>query len=336
MSIWNKILIGFIFVASLAFFFFAARTMKTHAAWGKSYNDHQRAIDELKEKNSKLREEIHTSRMDLEKWMVGRPRIWSGCVPTIIQETGAVTVSVDSPSPHQIAPKAVLYVFDDAEPAQGGRYLGKFTVAQVADKQVVLQPAYIMLPDELARMKAAKRSWSLYENLPMDSNEAFAEWDEATKKANLPAASVQQYLDDALVEGEGGLKTWKRPLRDYRSLFDIYYRYRAELIKEIEAGKQDLKYATGALAGQEEQKKFFEGLVAAAKTELAAMQADLKIVSDHSNALAKQISEKIAEAQRLYQENQAAAARLTQAQLQATRLIEERTKRMAAVTGSSD
>jgi len=33
MSIWNKILIGFIFVASLVFFYMAARTLKTHEYW---------------------------------------------------------------------------------------------------------------------------------------------------------------------------------------------------------------------------------------------------------------------------------------------------------------
>ena len=33
MSIWNKILIGLIFVASVAFFYMAARTLKTHQYW---------------------------------------------------------------------------------------------------------------------------------------------------------------------------------------------------------------------------------------------------------------------------------------------------------------
>ena len=31
MSIWNKVLIGFIFVVALGFFYVATRTLKTHA-----------------------------------------------------------------------------------------------------------------------------------------------------------------------------------------------------------------------------------------------------------------------------------------------------------------
>ena len=33
MSIWNKILIGFVFLAAAAFSYFAIRTLKTHAHW---------------------------------------------------------------------------------------------------------------------------------------------------------------------------------------------------------------------------------------------------------------------------------------------------------------
>jgi len=33
MSLWNKILLGLIFVASLGFFYTAARTLKTQKSW---------------------------------------------------------------------------------------------------------------------------------------------------------------------------------------------------------------------------------------------------------------------------------------------------------------
>ncbi len=45
MSIWNKILVGLIFVASVAFFYMAARTLKTHEYWKSVAQGYEFLID---------------------------------------------------------------------------------------------------------------------------------------------------------------------------------------------------------------------------------------------------------------------------------------------------
>lgn len=329
MSIWNKVLIGFIFVATLAFFLFAARTLKTHAAWRKSIADHEKAIEAMQEKNQELahgKQGIRELKLQLEQLTNNRPRIWSGCTPRNVNaQTGAVAVAVESPTPHQIKMKSVLYVFDENDVAQGGRYLGKFTVVQVDDKQVGLQPAYTVTPAEVTRMQQARGPWSLYENLPVDEHKLFAGMDEAAKKAMFPPTTVEEYLTD----GQDEQGEWKRKLRDYKVLFDLYYRQRADRVKQIEAATRDLQYLTTAVAGQEEQKKFFEGLLATLKDELKAAQAELTAVTAHQKAVDERLTAMKAAIEQLTQQNQAAVAQLARAQWDATQRIEERAKRMA-------
>lgn len=49
MSIWNKVLLGFVFILSLGFFYMAARTLKTHQVWRESVQKHQEAIQKALE-----------------------------------------------------------------------------------------------------------------------------------------------------------------------------------------------------------------------------------------------------------------------------------------------
>ncbi len=332
MSIWNKVLIGFILVATLAFFLFAARTLKTHAVWRKSVADHEAAIAALEETNRKLQDGepgkpgIRQIKLELAELSANRPRIWSGCTPRNVNaQTGAVAVAVESPTPHQIAKNVVLYVFDDNDVSQGGRYLGKFTVAQVADREVVLQPAYSVTPAEVTRLQQSRGPWSLHENLPVDDHQLFAELDEATKKGMLPPSTAEEYLQDAKdAQGE-----WKRKLRDYRLLFDLYYRQRADMIKQLQAATRDLQYTTTAVAGQEEQKKFFEGLLATLQSELKTAEAELKAVTSHEKAIEERLAAMKAAVEQFAQQNRAAVAQLARAQWDATQRIEERAKRMA-------
>lgn len=51
MSIWNKIVIGFVFVASVAFFYLAARTLKTHQYWRTLTLRHEEKIKQLEVEN---------------------------------------------------------------------------------------------------------------------------------------------------------------------------------------------------------------------------------------------------------------------------------------------
>ncbi len=138
MSIWNKVLIGLILVASLAFFYMALRTLRTHKHWREKAQQHEKRIKQIQEDNRQLVEGkgegkqyqpgIERLRLDLQKMLVGRGRVWRDCKPqpgpqTI--QTGQVAVSCDV---HGIGEKTVLYLFEQTDPGQSGSYLGKFKV----------------------------------------------------------------------------------------------------------------------------------------------------------------------------------------------------------------
>ena len=138
MSIWNKVLVGLILVASLAFFYMALRALRTQANWRGKAEQHEKRIKEKKEDNRQLVEGegegkeykpgIERLRLDLQQMLVGRGRVWRDCKPqpgpqTI--KTGQVAVSCDV---HGIGEKTVLYLFEETNPDQRGSYLGKFKV----------------------------------------------------------------------------------------------------------------------------------------------------------------------------------------------------------------
>ena len=89
MSIWNKVLVGLIFVASLAFFYMAMRTLKTHQYWRQNARGHRKRLDEFQEKNRQLvkgsgegedyQPGIEGLRLELRKILADRGRAAGEC-----------------------------------------------------------------------------------------------------------------------------------------------------------------------------------------------------------------------------------------------------------------
>jgi hypothetical protein len=220
MSIWNKVLIGLIIVASLGFFYMALRTLKTHQNWRQKAHQHQVKIEQVREESRRLVEGtgeneayqpgIERLGLDLAKVLVDRGRVWRDCKPQAGQQTaqtGLVSVATD---PRGIAPKTVLYVFEGTDVQKGGRYVGEFKAVKVdeANKLLELAPSMQMTPAELQRLTASaagKAPWIVYEVMPVDGRWVFAQVDkdeEARKKheENLrslfPAQIAEEYLKD--------------------------------------------------------------------------------------------------------------------------------------------
>jgi hypothetical protein len=139
MSIWNKVLIGLIIVAALAFFYMAGRTLHTHKKWHESAQRHQKRIEETQQQNRRLEEGegkgedyrpgIDRLRLELQKMVADRGRVWTQCKPVAgqqTQQTGQVGVTVGQ---HGIPEKTLLFVFLEADADREGSYLGQFKVA---------------------------------------------------------------------------------------------------------------------------------------------------------------------------------------------------------------
>jgi hypothetical protein len=209
MSTWNKVLIGLIFVASIAFFILGARALKTHQYWRTQAAEYEEALATELESYDDLREQVRQLRLKLHEQLVDRGRVWYGCRPQPSPDTkttGAVVVAVEFPDPHQITPNSVLWAFDELPVENGGRYLGQFAVAGVggqANTEVQLQPSTRMIQGELDRLaQSAGRNgatWALYEIMPIDNHRSLAELSEDELKAMLPQVPpeiVEEYVSD--------------------------------------------------------------------------------------------------------------------------------------------
>ena len=125
MSTLGKVLLVFVFLASLGFLYVGARAMKTqdvHRTWHKVYADALvERDDRILELNGQKLEAnplatnvpkgiLQLSR-ELEVLLANQGRVWRDCVFAGRDNT-ALTVQVDNPNPHGIGDKSVLYVFE--------------------------------------------------------------------------------------------------------------------------------------------------------------------------------------------------------------------------------
>ena len=349
MSIWNKVLIGLIIVASLIFFYMSARMLKTQKYWGDLAEKYEAAIGDLQKENKSLQEGeeiggkfkpgIEQVRAELNKLIVDRHRVWYDCNPAvnINQQTGAVTinVTVNQPDPHGIADSAILYAFQQSGLQQKGQYLGEFKAKAVADKQVTLEPAFRPLPRDVKKLAAAKGPWTLYDSMPHDNHEIFASLSEEDKKALLPADSVGEYVKNGQPAAEGDSVQRKaegkyvRMLRDYTYLFDAYRLKITELVDLEQAAMRDLQLLEFSLADAKRQVKFYQdqGSIFQAIAAKFARQRDA--VKAHLGKLQEKLGAAKAAADKLIKNNKAMAGQIAQIQLDATRRIDQRTRAMA-------
>ncbi len=219
MSIWNKILLGLIFVSALGLFVTAALTLHTHQSWREEAQGLEQRMEELDEEIVETIEAVSEDnviramgieqlRQRLFAILIDRGRVWTNCEPEQINaETGAVRVRTDFPDEdnlpgrHGIHEGTILYVFeeDDVEAPlneAGGRYLGEFKVTEVADRLAGMEPAMRMDARELERLAESRGPWSLYEVLPHDSHKIVRDMDKDYLRQVLPENVANEYLFD--------------------------------------------------------------------------------------------------------------------------------------------
>jgi hypothetical protein len=221
MTIWNKVLIGLIIALLLVFFYMAARTLKTHQHWREAARKNEERLADLRKENQELlsgsedgtKRGIRQLQLAIDELVIdrNRGRVWYDCKPQQANaETGQVRVATDKPSPHGIAPKTLLYVFEQTEESQGvskgGHYIGQFEVEVVDEalRLVALKPARKMTLRELQRLAKSKGPWAMYEIMPADEHDIFAGLSEDEKKQILPQETLADYLND------GQPATWEQ------------------------------------------------------------------------------------------------------------------------------
>jgi hypothetical protein len=346
MSIWNKVLLGLIIITSLVFFYMSARMLKTYKYWNDLAQKHEAAIRNLEAENKILLEGhevggefqpgIEQLRVELNKLIADRHRVWYNCSPSvnINKQTSAVTVKVniEQPDPHGIADKTILYAFEEGGK---GRYLGEFKATSVADKQVTLEPAFKLLPLDLKKLASAKRSWVLYDSMPHDSHEILGELSEKDKKALLPADSLTEYLKDgkpAAEDDPAELKVngkYERMLRDYPQLFNAYRMKITLLIDQQQAAMRDQRMVEDSLADAQRQVQFYQNQATIFKAVAAKFAQQRDAVQSYMDQLQEKLATLKKDVENLLENNKAMAGQIAKIQLEATRRIDQRTHAMA-------
>ena len=270
MSIWNKVLVGLIGVASLALFYVAARTMKTHQYWRELAIKREQQIEQLDRANQALADGaagqpgIRQLRLDLSKLVIDRGRQWVHCEPKVAVNpndgTAVITVTISDPDPHGIAPGAVLYGFEEADVSKGGHYLGEFRVAKADEKQkqAVMAPTARLSLREISAWRPPRGPGCFTRPCPATiTNLCLAHrWRE---RALLPAASLPEYVKDgkAAVGDEPPAQVvdgkYLRPLRDYQAFFAAERVERTLLFDAIDAATGDETLLKAALARAKQQ-----------------------------------------------------------------------------------
>jgi hypothetical protein len=347
MSIWNKVLLGFILVASLAFFYLAARTLKTQQAWRSSAQAFEKAIEKAKQEKEGYEEGfkegedlklgIRQLKIELHKMMLARGRVWYGVTPKQVANTPPeglfAMVTIDAPDPHKISDKMILYAFEEKDAHSGGKYLGEFKVDSVDEKQAKLVPT--MKPDdsEIDRVTKATGTWTLYERLPTDSHDLFTELTEDQLKSLVPQELLAEYLKDGKPaeandpeERVSKDKKYVRELFDYATAFQQLHVERSALIDLIAAAKRNLATILSAMETAELAKKQNEQDKVEAQKEKDVVVAE----RDAAEASLKEVEALLADRQKAVQQAvsliQSMAGEVARIQLEATRKINERTR----------
>lgn len=378
MSIWNKILVGLISVAAVAFFCLATRTLKTHQYWREKADRFEQAIEQTGQDNKRLvwgdpetgEMGIKRLRLELRKTLIDRGRVWYNCTPkpnAQTAQTGQVTVGTDLPDPHGIAANTVLFVFEEADVEQGGRYLGEFKVTAVDQQEVVLEPARIFPPGPpgLQQLAASNGPWALYENMPADDHQVFAGMDATELEKLLPGSSLEEYVRSGqeatweemdawgvdgllfdeqgtpLLDAEGnrlpGARgVYRRWLRDYEVLFKDYEMQLTVLYDKAQSLAQDLQYLNTAVAEAERQEQFREKEKVQLQADKDKYEREMQAAADLHQALEDELKAKRAEIDGILKQNKDDADEIARIQAYATRRINARAPITSAAGGGVD
>ena len=359
MSLWNKILIGLICVASLGFFYTAARTLRTYQYWGDKASRLEKLLVAQKEVNRRLLEAdadspledktvgILASQSELHRLLINRGRVWDKCDPQKVDpKTQSVSVNTDPGVPNHITDKLILYAFEDSE-NKSGRYIGEFRVTAVAENSVVLTPTLTLGGEDLKRL-SIKGPWLLYELMPYDWHGVFAELTDDERKTMLPESTLKEYVKDGQPAESDDPKDckvdgkYRRHLRDYKQIFRTCETERILFDDMFEVVSRDLAFMEGARDDAQKQLKFAEQGAAVMKADLVQSQKEQKAVRKHMATLEWMLNrllkgEKDEKGVVMFrgvedfiQSNLAIAAEIAQMQLEAAKRIDERTHRMAA------
>lgn len=364
MSIWNKVLVCVLLLASLAMWYLGMRALATHRAWRTAAKKLQGELAQLETQRTQLIEGspnskgIRQLKVELAKYTLQRGRVWNQCRPLRVdvrQDPQAGTViqlSVAVPrlglgglqNVEELPVDSHIYLFDERPVAQGGRYLGAFRIAAVTPRQQD-QPAMLQLESldfvtnrEVQRLQAAFQAgqqgglgWTICELLPSDDPDIFRGLDAKMLAELLPQNVVEEYARDGKPSDPNNPNSppYRRKLRDYEVALRVLHLKRAELLDQLASLNGDKKRLDASLADAQREEKAREQEIARFKQQLSRAEQERDLALNHLKAVEDTLGRVTIRRDALIQENRVTAQELARIQIQASQLIEQRARSMA-------
>ena len=364
MSIWNKILICLILLASLAMWYLGMRALATHRAWRTAAKRLQSELAQLEAERERLihgdgtTKGIRQLQVELAKYTSQRGRVWNGCRPVRVdvrQDPQAglvvqVSVIVDRlglaglQEVQELPVDSLVYLFDERDIQQGGIYLGAFRVAAVTPRQQD-QPAMVQLESvlhltdrELRRIQSAMQAaqqggtgWTICELLPKDDHEIFAGLNPEALAQILPKKVVDEYIRDGKPSDPNNPNSppFFRKLRDYESAIRYLHLKRSELMDQVAALTADKGRLEAAVADSQREAKARDQEVAQLQEVLKRAEFERDLAVNHLKAVEDTLARVTVARDALIQQNRVTAAEIAQAQEKARQLIEQRVRSVA-------
>jgi hypothetical protein len=325
MSIWSKVLVSLILVATLPFFYLSLRLLKTNQAYRSEVNRWEQDV------NAKvngppdlptLTEEVRVANVKLHDVVVDRGRVWTKVHPERAFAAGKGSVLVEAPAPHRLTQKMVVFAFDPTG------YLGEFQVTEAGDKSVALEPNMKMSDRQAKRVAASPGDWTLYEIMPIDRHDLFTGVDQETLAKMLPAERVNDYLRDSQPAQANDPQTrvfdgkFERQLTDYGMLFHEMDRQISTATDAKLAAQKDTASLTAAVADARQQVEFQTKEIAGLKKELATSVAERDLMTAQCKAMNAEIAKTRVDMKAEFQKNRALAKRWSEIQIHLAELHE--------------
>jgi len=331
MSIWNKVLLGLIFITSVVFFVAAVRALKTHEAWHGSYENHLAKLEKTTQESLGYTEGT-PSAPGIRQWKVAvgkltaeRGRVWPNVTAHRFDAaSNRVFVVPTLAPPHPTKSADVqLFLFEEATEGQGGAYLGEFTIKSVG-QEWTLAPTWTLSPERRTRLEQSRGPWMMCEVLP----------------ASIPGFQPEDIQKPA---GEGPAEASPRDAAQpeaeavkYEVLFTDYYRQMTVLRDQIATLTADNAALDDAEAKAQQRIADLNKEITEVTAELAKAAATRDAVAAHRKAIAAKLAEVQAAIDETRESNRIAAAEIAAIQLEATKRIDERTRRMVQAGASGN
>lgn len=324
--VYQVVLVVFVFLGTVGFFYLSARTLKTHQAW-------QSAVKRLETEIASTQAEIGLLRNGGPVDDKGQPNPQGirqllpelhalagdrGGILTEVElvgvKDGVVQLKLKSAG-HGLAPKMVLFAFDQAALADGGRYRGEFKVVSVAESGVNVEvaPNLPLSPAQMQALSGAKGPWVMYTMMPIDDADLFAAMDEPTRAALLPAEKQAEFAKA------------DRKLRDYEFFFHENFVQRSLLSDSISELNSNIARMTAATTEVGNEAGYRESEKKNLQSDLENMVREREAIVAYETTLRQMFDKVRDDLKQTYVTARKLAADLTTRQLKAAEEINQRT-----------